>query len=80
MVLISFLMSVVALARLVSVCSRLVRRIWSAESSLAGGVVVGPLGRRDWTSGVWNRRERMWADAFVDSSPEGFFVRCIAFR
>jgi hypothetical protein len=66
---VSFLASVVDLARLVSVFSMLARRVWRAKSSLEGAVgVCVPFGRRDWTRGSFMKREAMWALARVESS------------
>ena len=77
----SFLTSVVALARLVSVFSRLVRRIWRAFSSLTGAVFSEVLfGRRDWTRGLFMRRVMRWADARADSSFWASFTGCMCLR
>ena len=65
---ISFLTSVVALARLVSMFSRLARQTWSALSSWVGALGGVLLGSRDWTRGSCMRRDRMWALAFTDLS------------
>jgi hypothetical protein len=77
----SFLASVVTLARLVSVFSRLVRRFWRADSSFAGAAGEGVLfGIRDWTRGSAMRRFRMWALARVELSGWATLTGCMTLR
>jgi type IV secretory pathway TrbD component len=79
--LISFLASAVALARLASVFSKLVRRIWRALSSLTGAVLaVLPFGMRDWISGLFVKSCMMWAVARIDSSWGTILVGCMTLR
>ena len=80
LLLISFLTSVVALARLVSVFSRLVRQTWRPFSSWVGRLGGVLLGSRDWMRGSCMRRDRMWALAFEDSSVWMSFEGCMCLR
>jgi hypothetical protein len=58
----------VALARLASVFSRLVRRIWRAVSYLAGPVLAWvPFGRRFWIRGSVKKIFTRWALSWMDS-------------
>ena len=79
--LVSFLASAVALARLASVFSKLVRRIWRALSSLTGAVLaVLPFGMRDWISRSFVKSCMMWAVARIDSSCGTILAGCMTLR
>jgi|SRR6266403_2914674 len=77
----SFLVSAVALARLVSVFSKLVRWIWRAVSSLAGPVGWVLLwGSRAKMRGSCRKSDMMWALAAAFSSPLEGFAGCMCFK
>lgn len=77
---ISFLTSVVAFARLASVFSRLVERIWSAFSSLVGQLGGVLFGRRDRVIGLFRKRDRRWALTRIDSSWWASLTGCMTLR
>ena len=77
----SFLTSVVALARLASVFSRLVSHIWSELNSLAGVLAEwGLFGRRVWARGSFMKRLMRWALARMDSFGWTSLAGCMALR